>query len=55
MKKIMILMTLLMGFTMSLVLSLAGTLLGGHFTIPSWLLSFGISFLLVQIKDKCKF
>lgn len=42
-------MNLLMGFTMSLVLSLTGTLVGGHFTIPSWLVSFGASFVLSLI------
>lgn len=42
-------MSLLMGFTMSLILSLVGTLVGGHFTVQSWLLSFGISFVISLI------
>lgn len=46
MKYILPVMTVLMGFTMSLVLSFTGTLAGGHFTVQSWLFSFGISFLL---------
>lgn len=33
----------LMGVCMSFVLSLTGTLSGGHFTVPSWLISFVIS------------
>lgn len=46
MKKVFIGVSMLMGFTMSLILSLLGTMLGGHFTIPSWLISFGISLLI---------
>lgn len=49
MKKIMIQMTVLMGFFMSLTLSLVGTLMGGHFTVPSWLLSFALSFVISLI------
>lgn len=39
-------MTVYMGITMSFVLSLVGTLAGGHFTIVSWLISFGISLVI---------
>ncbi len=46
MKKVARKMAVLMGFSMSLVLSLVGTATGGHFTIPSWLISFGISFVI---------
>lgn len=46
MRKVGMLMNVLMGFTMSLVLSLVGTLSGGHFTVPGWLMSFGISFVI---------
>lgn len=46
MKKMMIGMTFLMGFTMSICLSLLGTLTSGHFSVPSFLISFGISFAL---------
>lgn len=46
MKRVMRLMTILMGFSMSLVLSLVGTVSGGHFTVPSWGISFGISLVI---------
>lgn len=49
MRKIGMMMAILMGFTMSLVLSLTGTVSGGHFTVPSWLISFGISFVISLI------
>ena len=49
MRKIGLFMSLLMGITMSFVLSLTGTLVGGHFTIPAWLLSFGASLILSLI------
>jgi len=62
MKKIGILMSILMGFTMSLVLSFLGTMMSGHFSIPSWLISFGISFaislvigFIVPIKKVCDY
>lgn len=42
-------MNILMGFTVSLILSLVGTLTGGHFTLMSWLVSFGISFVISLI------
>ena len=48
-KKIGIFMSLLMGFTLSLVMSLVGTLTSGHFTVGSWLISFGISFVISMI------
>lgn len=35
--------SVLMGVSMSFFLSLTGTLLSGHFTVPMWLISFGIS------------
>ena len=39
-------MSLLMGFTMSLVLSLVGNLSSGRFTIPGCLKSFAVSFVI---------
>lgn len=36
-------MTFLMGVTMSIILSLVGTLTSGHFSLVSWIISFGIS------------
>lgn len=45
-KKIGIFMSLLMGLTLSFVMSLVGTLTSGHFTVISWLISFGISFVI---------
>lgn len=38
-----------MGFTLSLFLSLMGNLLGGHFTYQNWLLSFALSFVISLI------
>lgn len=49
MKKIGIEMCFLMGITLSFFLSLVGTLSGGHFTVPSWLLSFLISLVISLI------
>lgn len=49
MKKIGILMSVYMGLIMSFCLSLAGTLMGGHFTIPGWLVSFAISLVISLI------
>lgn len=42
-------MNILMGSTVSFVLSLVGTLKGGHFTVISWLIAFLISFTLALI------
>ena len=39
-------MTIFMGIIMSFVLSLIGTFMGGHFSIKSWLISFGISLMI---------
>ena len=49
MKKIGRIISLLMGFAMSLVMSVAGTLLSGHFTLLNFLISFGISFVISVI------
>ena len=49
MRKIMIMMSVLMGFTMSLCLSLLGTGMSGHFTVSAWLFSFGVSFVISLI------
>lgn len=49
MKKVSMLMSVLMGFSMSLVLSLLGTGMSGHFTVPGWFVSFGISFVISLI------
>ena len=38
-------MSFLMGLTMSFCLSLLGTLLSGHFTLVTWLISFAASFV----------
>lgn len=46
MKKVGICMNILMGASMSIILSFVGTMTGGHFSIPSWLISFGISFVI---------
>ena len=46
MKKTGIYMSLLMGVTLSLCLSLAGTLGSGNFTLPAFLISFGVSFVI---------
>lgn len=49
MRMIGIKMNILMGLTMSIILSFVGTMLGGHFTIPSWLVSFGVSLVISLI------
>ncbi len=46
MKKAGMLISVLMGVSMSFFLSLTGTLLSGHFTVPMWLISFGISLVI---------
>ncbi|MGN0638879.1 MAG: hypothetical protein ACI4J0_10950 [Huintestinicola sp.] len=46
MKKMGISMSMLMGVTMSFVLSLVGTLGGGHFTVPGWIRSFIVSLII---------
>ena len=43
MKKIGLFMSLLMGVTLSLCLSLIGTLSSGNFTVPAFLISFAVS------------
>ena len=43
MKKIGMLVSICMGVTMSFFLSLIGTAVSGHFSIPAWLISFLIS------------
>ena len=43
MKKVGMTISLFMGVAMSFFLSLTGTLTSGHFTIPSWLISFAVS------------
>ena len=43
MRKVGMTMSIFMGVTMSFFLSLTGTLTSGHFTVPSWLISFVIS------------
>ena len=43
MKKIGMTISLFMGVSMSFFLSLTGTLTSGHFTLPSWIISFAIS------------
>ncbi|MBP5581856.1 MAG: DUF2798 domain-containing protein [Ruminococcus sp.] len=45
-RKISFWMNLLMGLTMSLVLSFAGSMLSGHFTLKSYLVSVMISFII---------
>ena len=49
MKKIGIFMSLLMGVTLSFFLSLTGQLSSGHFEVPGFLLSFGVSLLVSLI------
>lgn len=48
-KKIGIIMSILMGVTLSFFMSLLGTLTSGHFTVISWLISFGISLVISLI------
>lgn len=43
MKKVGLQMSILMAVTLSFCLSLMGTLSSGHFTVPGFLMSFGIS------------
>ncbi|MBO7474627.1 MAG: hypothetical protein J6U00_11655 [Ruminococcus sp.] len=43
MKKVGLQMSILMAVTLSFCLSLLGTLSSGHFTVPGFLMSFGIS------------
>ncbi len=49
MKKKGMIISVLMGFVMSLSLSLTGNLLSGHFTIGGFLLSFAVSFVISLI------
>lgn len=49
MKKMGLIMSVLMGFTMSIILSLVGTLGSGHFTVMGWLKSFAISLVISLI------
>ena len=42
-------MNILMGFTMSIILSLVGTLTSGHFSVPSWIISFVVSLVISLI------
>lgn len=46
MRSIGIKMNILMGVTMSFILSLVGTCSGGHFTLISWIVSFFISLVI---------
>lgn len=48
-KKITLIMSVLMGLGNSLVMSLTGTLMSGHFKIPMWLSAFGIAFIVAFI------
>ena len=49
MKKVGITMSTFMGIAMSFFLSLTGTITSGHFTVPSWLISFVISGLISMV------
>ena len=49
MKKVGITMSAFMGIAMSFFLSLTGTITSGHFTVPSWLISFVISGLISMV------
>ena len=49
MKKVGITMSAFMGIAMSFFLSLTGTISSGHFTVPSWLISFVISGLISMV------
>ena len=49
MKEVETKMGLLMGISLSFILSLVGLLSSGHFTIPDFLLSFCLSFLISMI------
>lgn len=46
MRRIGLKISLCMALTLSIFLSLTGTLLSGNFTVISWLISFGISFVI---------
>ena len=48
-KKIYRDMSFLMGFTMSLCLSVVGTATSGHFTLPGWVMSFVVSLIISLI------
>ena len=48
-------MSLLMGITMSFVLSLIGNLSSGMFTVPGFLKSFCISFLITPVYSRLVF
>ena len=48
MREIAIKMNILMGISMSLILSLVGTLMSGHFSFPAWRSSFMISFVIAM-------
>lgn len=45
-RKINLSMNMLMGFTMSIILSFVGTVTSRHFSFGGWFMSFGISFLI---------
>ncbi len=49
MKNVGITMSAFMGIAMSFFLSLTGTITSGHFTVPSWLISFVISGVISMI------
>ncbi len=49
MRKMGLSMSMLMGLTMSFVLSLVGTLGSGHFTVPGWIRSFVVSLVISLI------
>lgn len=49
MRKIVMLMTVYMGLILSFCLSLVGILVGGHFSIPGWIVSFAISLVISLI------
>lgn len=53
MRKKGLIINALMGCAMSFTLSLVGTCLSGHFTLPTWLLSFAISLIISLIIGFC--
>lgn len=52
-RRIGIIMNILMGFSLSLGLSLIGNACSGHFSIQQWLVSFAASFLLSLVIGFC--
>ena len=53
MRNIGVIMNILMGVSLSCALSLTGLLASGHFAVPAWLVSFGLSTVLSLVIGFC--